>query len=212
MGRLINGINGPFIGKVGTVIGSSRRGIPYMKGPYKARKTDVSDKELRNRDKFAFAQAWLKPLLEVVRLGFKNYSAKSQGFVSAKSYLYKHTLKVEEDTVSIDPSLMKISFGSLPISKNAAVSLTGPYELTFTWGLDSRGSEYHKDQVLMVAYNIGDRHVSYVLTGQFRSVGKDILPLSHDYKPGAILHVYIAFIAADRSRQSDSLYLGEVIL
>ncbi|WP_411273391.1 DUF6266 family protein [Daejeonella sp.] len=212
MGKLINGINGPFIGKVGTVIGSSRRGVPYMKGPYKTRKTDISEKELRNRDKFAFAQAWLKPLLEVVRLGFKNYSVKSQGFVSAKSYLYKHALKLEGDTHSIDPSLMRISFGNLPISKNAAVGVTNPYELTFTWEPETSGSDYVKDQVLMVAYNIRDMHVSYVLQGQFRSVGKDILPLSHDYKPGTVVHVYIAFIAADRSRQSDSLYLGEVVL
>ena len=212
MGRLINGILGAFTGTVATVIGSSRRGIPYMKGRHKARTKNVSESELQNRCKFAVAQAWLKPLLSVVREGFKNYSAKSQGFVSAKSYLYKHALKEEGGTVSIDPSLMRISFGSLPISENAAVSITGSYELTLTWDPDSRESEYNRDQVLMAAYNIVEGRVSSVLTGQFRSVGKDILPISPESKPGAVLHVYIAFIAADRSRQSDSVYLGEVIL
>ena len=211
MGRLLNGILGPFTGTVATVIGSSRRGIPYTKGRHRARTKNVSESELQNRYKFKVAQAWLKPLVDVVRLGFKNYSAKSQGFVSAKSYLYKHVLKEEDGTVIIDPSLMKVSFGSLPISENAAVSITGPYELTFTWDADSVPAKYKMDQVLMAAYNIGEANVSCVLTGQFRSVGKDILPLSQEYKPGATLHVYIAFIAADRSRQSDSVYLGEVI-
>lgn len=70
--------------------------------------------------------------MDVLRVGFKNYSPKSQGFVSAKSYLYKHALKVDGDTISVDPGLMKISFGSLPISENAAVSVTGTKELTFT--------------------------------------------------------------------------------
>ncbi len=31
MGRLIGGVNGQIQGKVGTMIGSSRNGIPYVK-------------------------------------------------------------------------------------------------------------------------------------------------------------------------------------
>ena len=31
MGRLVSGINGPIIGKVGTVIGSTWKGKPYVK-------------------------------------------------------------------------------------------------------------------------------------------------------------------------------------
>jgi len=63
-------------------------------------------------------------------------------------------LKEEGGTVIIDPSLMKVSFGSLPISENAAVSITGPYELTFTWDADSVPAEYKMDQVLMAAYDV----------------------------------------------------------
>lgn len=50
MARYLNGIIGPYIGKVGTVSGSHRRGIPYMKGQHKARKTDISEKEILNRE------------------------------------------------------------------------------------------------------------------------------------------------------------------
>lgn len=212
MGKLINGINGPFIGTVGTVIGSSRRGISYMKGPYKARTTNISKDEVLNRNKFAAAQAWLKPLVDVVRVGFKNYSAKSQGFVSAKSYLYKNALSAVGDTVIIEPDKVRISFGNLPMSANVEFSITGAHELTFTWDPEPPGTDHSKDQVLMVAYNIKDKTIAFSLTGQFRSVGKDILPLSQNWKPGAVLHVYIAFTAADRSRQSDSRYLGEITI
>jgi hypothetical protein len=61
MGRLLTGINGPIYGKVGSVIGSSRNGVPYIKGLYKKRTLKVSEKELANRQKFAAAQAWLRP-------------------------------------------------------------------------------------------------------------------------------------------------------
>ena len=64
MGKLINGIYGSFEGKVGTVVGSSWKGIPYIKSAYKQRTKKVSEKELANRNKFAMAQAWLKPLLQ----------------------------------------------------------------------------------------------------------------------------------------------------
>ena len=37
MARLINGINGPFIGKAGSVIGYTVNGVGYIKGLYKKR-------------------------------------------------------------------------------------------------------------------------------------------------------------------------------
>lgn len=41
MGQLTHGINGPVKGKVGAIIGSSWKGIPYVKGPYKKRNHTV---------------------------------------------------------------------------------------------------------------------------------------------------------------------------
>ena len=96
MGRYTSGINGPVLGKVGSVIGSSRRGVPYLKGPYKKRTKKVSKKEMANRNKFALAQEWLKPLLPFVRIGFRGYSERSEGFVSAKSLLLKNAFEGDE--------------------------------------------------------------------------------------------------------------------
>lgn len=212
MGRLLGGLNGPFIGKVGSVIGSSRNGVPYMKGPYKNRTVNITEKEAFNRQKFAAAQLWLKPLLQVVRVGFNGISTKSGGFISAKSYLMRNVLKVEGKEIVIDPALVKVSSGDLPMADNVAVSQTGAKELTFTWNAVSMKSENSKDQVIMLAYNIEGAEAFYLLPGQFRSSGQDVLPINRDIKPGSVLHVYIAFVAADRSRQSDSLYLGEITI
>lgn len=215
MGRLIAGPNGPFIGTIGALIGSSRNGVPYVKGPYKYRTKNISDKEKLNRRKFAAAQAWLKPLLIFVRFGFKGYSAKSEGFIAAKSYLMKNALRVEDDEIVIDPALVKVSHGDLPMSEDAAFTQTGPAELTFTWAPSPIGSLNSLDQVMMLAYSfnygrIPLKQVCQVPMGQFRSAGQDILPV--EVEPGSVLHVYIAFIAHDRSRQSDSLYLGEITI
>src|SRR4051812_43503132 len=93
MGRLINGINGHIQGKVGAVIGSSWKGIPYVKGPYKPRTKKISKDEKNNRSKFAKAHYWLKPLVEFVRIGFKGYTPLVEGFIAAKSYLLKNAFE-----------------------------------------------------------------------------------------------------------------------
>ncbi len=212
MGRLVNGLLGPVIGKVGPVIGSSRNGIPYLKGPYKNRTQVISKKEELNRRKFAAAQTWLKPLLNFVRVGFKGYSERSEGFVSAKSYLLKNALNVEDNNIIIDPSLVKVSFGKLPMSEHAVFNRSGPKEITFTWNPKGMNKSFDKDQVMLLAYNIESEKAFYTLIGQFRELGYDKLILHLDLKPGSVLHLYIAFVAADRSRQSDSLYLGELMI
>jgi hypothetical protein len=50
-------------------------------------------------------------------------------------------------------------------------------------------------------------HALFITTGQLRSTGFDILDMGQSSNRN--FHVYAAFIAADRSRQSDSVYLGE---
>lgn len=73
------------------------------------------------------------------------------------------------------------------------------------------------DQVMLLAYNIekeneiNSGNAFYNLTGQFRKTGNDTLDILPDnYHPNKIYHIYVAFSAADRSRQSDSIYLGTV--
>ena len=206
MGRLINGINGPIHGKVGKVHGSSRNGVPYIKGPYKPRTLKVTVKELQNRKKFALAQSWLAPLVKFVREGFRGYSQRSHGFIAAKSWLLKNAIIVNGDEMSIDPALVKVSSGDLPNPKNIQVSLTETGSLQFTWDTTNDASQA-KDQIMMLAYDIERRHAVYSTTGQFFNTGTDVLTLDPSY--GKNFHVYAAFNAADRSRQSDSMYLGE---
>ena len=121
MGKLINGINGPFLGKVGTASGSSWKGIPYIKGPYKKRTGKASKEEKGNRNKFAMAQRWLQPALSFVRQGFKNYSPTVDGFLAAKSWLLLHSFEGTQPDISINPALVKLSHGSLPLPANIRV-------------------------------------------------------------------------------------------
>jgi hypothetical protein len=210
MGTLSSGINGPFRGRVGVVIGSSINGRPYVKGPYKRRTKKVSEAELANRKKFAMAQAWLDPLVAFVRIGFKNYSERSQGFVAAKSYLLRNAFEGVQPNISINPSLVKVSYGNLALPGNIAVTKLPDQILQFTWDTSPIPGTDPCDQAMLLAYQPeAGTHYSpynYTTTGQFRKTGMDTLQL---HFPG-IYHVYFAMVSHDRARQSGSVYLGEI--
>jgi hypothetical protein len=207
MGTLVNGINGAIRGRVGNVIGSSWKGIPYVKARHKKRTKKITKKEAGNRKKFAEAQSWLKPLLDFVREGFKGYSPRSEGFVAAKSYLLLNAVEGTQPNISINPSLVKVSHGELPSAENITVEKVAGGNLRFTWDTATNGG-HPKDQVMLLAYDIKGKNAFYTITGQFRNTGEDILEV--DGKKGKTYHIYFAFTAADRSMQSHSQYLGTV--
>ena len=209
MGRIPNGINGHIVGKVGTVIGSSRNGKPYVKGPYKKRTKKVTRTELGNRNKFGMSQRWLKPVLEFVREGFSMYKKTSGAFVAAKSHLLLHAFEGTAPDIRVNPALVKLSTGELPLPADIAVERTAPNQLTFTWSADGiidYSSRY--DQVMMLAYDVEHAKAYYHITGQFRSTGADTLMI--DPTAGETYHLYLAFTSSDRSMQSDSVYLGAI--
>ncbi|WP_146186574.1 DUF6266 family protein [Pedobacter sp. HMWF019] len=210
MGRLKKGMNGPISGKVGTVIGSSWRGIEYMKS-LPNRKVKFSKAELLNQEKFKLTQAWLKPIKNFVNKSFKNENKKLEGYYGAKSYISKNALVVDSDGVHIDPSLMKVSMGTLANSENITVIQETPKTLKFTWNPEPLPDTSLKDQVMLLAYDVANEQVRFTTTGRFRSDGSDELEILAG-STGRTLEIYAAFNSADRQRQSDSIYLGSLVI
>jgi hypothetical protein len=210
MGKFIDGINGATVGKIGKTHGSSWKGIPYVKGPFKKRTKNISADEVANRGKFTLTQYWLKPLLGFVREGFKGYTPTVEGFNAAKSYLMRNAIVGEKPNYEIDPSLVLVSFGNLPLSSDVVVEQTAADQLTFSWNPEEIRDGHGRDQVMLLAYDIENKEAFYTTLGQFRSTGSDTLQLSN--KTGITYHLYLAFNSAERTSQSNSLYLGAVTI
>lgn len=205
MAKYTDGVTGAFSGKVGPVVGSSWNGVPYMKSKGNARTSAATGAELANREKFAAAHAWLKPLLPILRVGFDGYSRTSYGYNAAKSYMLKHTMADGQ----VLPDRVKVSAGELVVSPDMNVVLTADRKLQFSWSPAYIPGTQGKDQLMVLAYHPEDARVSYQLHGAFRESGEQLLDLSADFSNKTI-HVYAAFVAADRSRQSDSVYFGPI--
>jgi hypothetical protein len=165
---------------------------------------------MSNRKRFAISQAWLSPLIEYVREGFRGYSRLSEGFVAAKSHLLKHAIEGEGLDIRVNPALVKLSFGNLPLPNDITAELVGQ-KLQFNWDTAIPQGANDNDQVMLLAYNIEQEWGSYTVAGQLRTTGVQMLDL-HYIEPGEIYHLYFAMVAPDRSSQSDSVYLGTVTL
>ncbi len=207
MGKMTNGIMGPFNGKVGTVVGATWKGIPYMRARPRKRTGPISKKEKANRDKFSVAQYWLKPLLEFVRVGFKDYSPTVVGFGAAKSWMMKNAMEKTEDGFLVDPSHMLVSYGELPLPANIRLGDIEAGKLPLYWDVVEKDHGHMYDQCMLLAYDIDNGRTVMKLTGQFKHVGSDTIDID---RKGKTYHIYAAFIAADRSAVSNSVYLGEV--
>jgi len=205
MARLLNGIMGGLSGTIGPVIGSSRNGVPYLKSCYNKRKATNHPMEIANRKKFADAHAFLHPLLEVVREGFR-VEGRSQGFTAAKSWVLKNAFEKQGDNFNLNPALVKLSIGDLHLPTNITVNSPEPFIFEFNWDASPANRNDSKDQAVLIAYPIEKAKPIFTLAGAFRCSGTDRLQVK--LGDATTYHLYIWFVSADRSRRSESLYLG----
>lgn len=210
MAKFNDGINGPFKGKVGTVVGATWKGIHYMRSLPKKRTSAPTRGEQANRKKWALSQSWLQPITEFVRIGWKGYSQKSEGFIAAKSYLMKNAFEEVAGEAIINPALVKLSWGDLPLPETIEATQLEKTVVQFTWDVAFDHEKANKgDQIMMLAYNYEKKAVILDVMGQLRKNGSDMLNLKVG-NPGTY-HLYAAFISYDRTRQSDSVYLGSIV-
>jgi len=74
MGTIKKGILGGFSGRVGTVVGSSWKGISYMRSLPQKVKNPRTLLQMNQRTKFAVTLNYLKPLNGLLRTGWKLYA------------------------------------------------------------------------------------------------------------------------------------------
>jgi hypothetical protein len=208
MGSIQFGSLGPVTGKVGNLVISSWKGKPYVKSAPGERTAPPTKNELANRKKWAMAHAWLKPITNFVREGFKGYTETVEGFIASKSYLLKNAFEGEAPDLIINPALVKVSSGELPLPQHIKATQNANKEIEFTWDTGDMEFANRYDQVMLLAYDIEGGYAYIRLTGQLRMNGSDTISVQRYFN--RTLHLYIAFVSADRSTRSNSLYLGPI--
>jgi len=208
MAIIKNGITGGFSGKTGNVVGYTRKGKDCLRGRPKKRTAPPTPNELINREKFAYLQKWHQPLIEFLRVGFKDYHPDYEGFVAAKSYNAKNALIGHSPNFQINPALALLSFGEMSQADYATAVAEENYCIKFSW---IGGNFVYDDRAMLVAYDMTGEIARFNTCAERANKGYSVLKLDPSFK-GRQMDIFLAFVSEDRKRRSKSQHLGLVTI
>ena len=204
MGTIKQGILGGFSGKVGIVIGSSWKGISYMRGQAQHVKNPRSAGQVNQRSKFNLVLNFLQPNVPYIRIGYKSQAAKQTEFNAAMSYILKNGVTGSYPSYALDYTKVMVSKGGLTQVTDGAVNWTAAQtKLTFNWTDNSGvGNALATDKAMPFIYNTA---------GATRTTHTMDVTVPNNWE-GDKVEVYLGMVSEDGALVADSLYLGEKTL
>jgi hypothetical protein len=210
MGRIKKGILGPFQGKVGTVVGSSWKGVDYMRSLPKTGRTSTAA-QVEQQLKFGFTLRFVKSMLGLLRETYKDLAKEMSAFNNAVSYMLKHAITGTAPNIGISYANVLISRGELPnaVAPLAAATPTGGVEFRWTNNAGT-GIAHADDKVVLLAYEPLTNSTVYSTNTAMRS--NELATLNLAAFHGKTVHTYIGFMSANGKEVANSIYTGEVVV
>ncbi len=210
MARISKGILGPVSGTVGTVIGSSWKGIHYLRSQPSTRKGTSSVDQLDHQLKFSTVISFVQPMTSLVGLTFRKYAVGMSEYNAAFSYNYQNALGGKAPDYSIDYGRALVSRGELPNAAAPSATVSGT-TLYFTWTDNSGiGKASPADTAILVAYSEDQKTTVYTDTASIRSTGAGSVDVTSF--AGRVIQTWITFLSADGKDASNSFYTGELLV
>jgi hypothetical protein len=211
MGKYGKGILGDFAGKVGTVIGSSWRGVSYMRSLSVFKKTRTpSEKQLEQQMRFGLMTRFLSPVKPLLEIGFKNYAKQQTGYNGALSYNIKNAISGVYPALEVDYAMIMFSRGDLPGAEAASADSSAAATVTFNWTDNTgRGKAKDTDQLMVLVHcpDLQESLASIELAGRSAATADVVLP---SHFSGQEVHLWIAWQSADGKELSGTAYLATV--
>lgn len=211
MAILYSGINGPFSGKVGTVVGYKWKNKAVMRGLPTARSGGPSPLQLQQHAKFRLMNEFLKHLIDLLNITYDNLAFQMTGYNKAFSYNVKNAIAGVYPEFVIDYPMVLVSRGDLPNVQSPVVSSPIVGSLQFNWTDNSgKGKAKATDNVFVAVFDEEKKWWKSDMNLGMRSSGTCLTDVSK--LSAKRVHTYIGFISADGKEVTDSIYTGLVIL
>jgi hypothetical protein len=210
MGIIKQGVLGGFSGKVGTVIGSSWKGLAVMRGLTIAKSGKRTALQLQQQAKFALMIKFLQPLSALLDRTFDSFAVGMTGVNKALSYNIQNAITGVFPALTVDYPMVLLSRGDLPRAAVAAAASAVAGKLDFTWTDNSGlGKALATDIAFVAVFCEPLGHWIYSQqTGASRGAGTyslDVPAFS-----GRPVHTYLGFVSANGRTFSDTVYAGLV--
>ena len=210
MGYLNEGILGGITGKVGTVVGGTWRGIDYIRSKGRIQRDRIpTENQQMQQAKFRMAAAFFATMVDLVEFGFREFAVKMTGRNSAMSYALENAITGQHPNWQLDYSRVLVTRGSkVPNADAPAATATAPGAINFQWTDNTgTGRALADDKVVLVAHCPEKASTIYKVSDTVRSAEAAVLDVT--FFGGMVVHCWISFTSADKSRVGSSEYLGQ---
>lgn len=211
MAQIPNGILGGISGTVGSVVGGSWRGIPYIRSKAPRRTDNPTPAQQAQRAKFALVGRFVYTLSSLLDFSCKAYAIRMTGTNSVVSYLMQHAITGTSPDFTLDFSKVLISRGELPGVLDPAVVAAGNGMVRFSWTDNSDSNMASaNDRAILVVHCPALQQSLYTTVGAYRRAGTYTLEATAF--SGQQVHTWVGFISEDGELAADSIYTGELIV
>lgn len=210
MAILKHGINGPFSGKVGNVVGYELNGQHVIRSLPTPKKRKPTELVLINRLRMAAVSQFLAPLKQVIAFGYKHAApagSRVGAFQTAQSHLFKNAIAYGEQGIPyINPEAVQLFCGDLQ-QPHYLEAVREDGDVRLSWDITSH--QLPEAVLVLVAYN--PEHGVVIFDKGGTKANKGI----YDWEiPESIwttcdhLHIYAGFYNITQDQLSDSVYVG----
>jgi hypothetical protein len=206
MGVIKSGILGGFSGKVGSVVGTSWKGISVMKALPESVANPRTAGQVAQRTKFSGVTRFGSELLtEIIKPLNDRFAQKMSGY---NAFVKRNIAAFDADGV-MNPTLIEMSKGSL--ENGGTINLTFDVvdgEFTLDWeNLSGTGSAVGADKVYITYLNSSNGNTDTVSGTEIRS---EVQNKKNNGKiqgdSGDVIYAFISFLAQDGSKVSTSQF------
>lgn len=210
MAKFINGANGTFSGKVGSVIGASWRGIHYLRGLAKKSKVPPTEAQVAQRLRFGLVTKFLSPLQGIISVGFRNVRrlTAAQFSMAVKRNIEQAVIGAAPD-FGLDYPAVVLSEGGLFIPLSSSLEVAAG-SITLTW--DPAPNQFggaSNDVAYVVVHNVERQLFITTDTPALREDGTAVVDVPAPFV-GQTGHVWMFLASQDGKKVSKTVYLGEI--
>lgn len=201
------GINGPFSGKIGSIIGYELNGQQVMRSVGRRIKP-FSQLELLNQAKMKVVSEFLGPIKPFIKFGYQREAppgSRVGAFQLAQSYVRKNAVELDEEMKPfVNPAKVLISRGNLEPPLNCTAEREGS-RLILRW--ERSGRTGSTDRLMVLLYD-GYLFRVFREIGAERSEQQEILEVKQLLFMENPVHVYAAFRHPMLDEISNSVHCG----
>lgn len=207
MGTIKKGINGPFRGKVGSVIGSSWRGVNYIKGlSLKKGRRKPTPAQEKARLKFGLLNQFLDPLSQLLETSFGQLATRATGRNAAFRYNYDHAFVNDEHGIRLNYPQLRFSHGHLVTAGDErAWFADGKLHISWHPGTFGMGGE-PDDEAQLLVYDVEKRTFVPMVRATRQDGATETVDFEYEIDPSK-LHVWLFFIDKSGKQASKTVYI-----